>query len=405
MKVVKLALLGTAALAAVSVSARAEDLSALKAQIEALNGRISQLEAAPAVPAGYQLLTVSETDAIIVPGAFEKGSSNLRDYGTKATNIGIMPTADVPASTNIQWSGYVKAGVVYTETDFDSSTLADRDAIDVVAKAGIKVVGTTDTAVGEVGVSFAVVTSDSVTFSSANHNGHGSDGLLSDGFWGWWKITPEMTLAGGVDGSLAGNGQGFDGREGLHLFGDGSGGYNHNGTDPAQIRLSYASGPISFAIALEDGNNTGSKSALGVAGEVKWSGDAVGFEVNAGYWDNAIANRDSNWTINAGANIGLGDIATLSIAGGVGEDSNLNGNLDRYSKLSAHIGFNLSDAVSAELGASHKWVKGNGDITSIGAGIFYTPVSQLTLGLEASYTDTKGSNEKFGIGVISVYRF
>jgi hypothetical protein len=47
MNVLKIALLGTAALAAVSVSARADDLADLKAQIEALNGRISQLESTP----------------------------------------------------------------------------------------------------------------------------------------------------------------------------------------------------------------------------------------------------------------------------------------------------------------------------------------------------------------------
>jgi hypothetical protein len=41
MKVLKLALIGTAALAALSVTARADSLSDLKAQIEALNGRIS----------------------------------------------------------------------------------------------------------------------------------------------------------------------------------------------------------------------------------------------------------------------------------------------------------------------------------------------------------------------------
>ena len=97
MKTMKLALLGTAALAAVSVSARADDLADLKSQIEALNSRISQLEAAPAVPAGYQLLSVSEAPAVVVPTI-----SSDAGYGANATTIGILPTADVPASTTIQ---------------------------------------------------------------------------------------------------------------------------------------------------------------------------------------------------------------------------------------------------------------------------------------------------------------
>ena len=58
MKTMKVALLATAALAVVSVSARADDVAALKAQLEALNARVAQLEAAPAVPTGYSLLTI-----------------------------------------------------------------------------------------------------------------------------------------------------------------------------------------------------------------------------------------------------------------------------------------------------------------------------------------------------------
>ncbi len=68
MKTMKVALLATAALAAVSVSARADDTAAIKAQLEALTARIAQLEAAPAVPVGYSLLTISEGTPTVVPG-------------------------------------------------------------------------------------------------------------------------------------------------------------------------------------------------------------------------------------------------------------------------------------------------------------------------------------------------
>jgi hypothetical protein len=67
MKTMKVALLATAALAAVSASARADDTAAIKAQLEALTARIAQLEATPAL-AGYQPMTVSTQDAIVVPG-------------------------------------------------------------------------------------------------------------------------------------------------------------------------------------------------------------------------------------------------------------------------------------------------------------------------------------------------
>jgi hypothetical protein len=428
MNALKLALLGTAALAAVSVSARADDLSDLKAQIEALNGRISQLEATPAIPAGYQLLTVSETNSVIVPD-----SANAKFFGTKGTAIGIMPTADVPASTNIVWTGFVSAALTYKNAGaYDYNNDGDKvdtyttyngfdyehalKALDVKAKAGLNVTGTTDTAVGEVGVSITLLAEVAAT-GGVNRAHDGA--VATDGFKGWWKITPELELSGGVFGTAAGNGQGWDGKcKCYYAAGDGSGGYGTSGgNDTAQIRLTYASGPISFAMAVEDYDHAivagvSTKSALGFAGEMKYSGDSYGFELNGGYWNSARTAVDSNWTINAGANIGLGDMATLSMAVGVGEDRHLVGNQDRYTKGSLFVSFDLSDAVTAQLGVSHRNYGGptsvfaqNFDSTSFGGGIYYTPVSQLTLGLEADYTDRKKSYDTLNAALVTIYRF
>jgi hypothetical protein len=408
MKVVKLALLGTAALAAVSVGARADDLADLKAQIEALNGRITQLEATPSIPAGYQLLTVSEADAIIVPGLEAD-----KEYGNKATNIGILPTADVPASTNIQWSGFVRVGLGHRNRKDSSDTyvlatgalnaanteinaanavvarLPGRvKATDLVSRAGIKVVGTTDTAVGEVGVRVALLaTVEGWPGTNRSHDG----AVQTDGYWGWWKITPELTLGGGVDGSLGNSSNAFDNRCTCAYINTG-GAFGHE--DPTQLRLSYASGPISFAIALEDETNKESngKGAFGVAGEFKWAGDTIGFDLNAAYWDSAADDADLSdaaWTVNAGANMALGDIASLGVAVGVGEDKHLIGNVDQYAKASVFLGFTLSDALTAELGGAYTDYKGSSSEYVIAGGLYYTPVSQLTLGLEASYGRAK----------------
>jgi hypothetical protein len=409
MNVLKIALLGTAALAAVSVSARADDLTDLKAQIEALNGRISQLESTPSIPAGFQLLTVSEADAIIVPGLEAD-----KEYGNKATNIGILPTADVPASTNIQWSGFVRVGVVAdthkrrTDRTFKSGAAtviggvapsAKAKSVDIVSRAGLKVVGTTETAVGEVGVRVALLAT--VETRGGTNRSHDKD-VQTDGYWGWWKMTPELTLAGGVDGSLANSSNAFDNRCSCAYIGTG-GAFGRG--DPTQIRLSYASGPISFAVALEDEANTrttlydpvtaqvirSNKSAFGVAAEMKYAGDTIGFDLNAGHWDQPGSgiNADSAWTVNAGANMALGDIASLGLALGVGEDSNLSGSVDRYAKASVFLGFTLSDSVSAEFGGAYTDYKGSSSDYVIAGGLYYTPVSQLTLGLEASYGKAK----------------
>lgn len=128
MKTLQIALLGTAALAAVATSARANDIADLRAQIEGLNSRIAQLESTPSVPAGYQLLTISETTNVIVPE-----TDNAKFFGTKGTAISIMPTADVPASTEIVWTGYVAAAVSYVGTDFERFDLnGDGDTLDIV---------------------------------------------------------------------------------------------------------------------------------------------------------------------------------------------------------------------------------------------------------------------------------
>ncbi len=85
----------------------------------------------------------------------------------------------------------------------------------------------------------------------------------------------------------------------------------------------------------------------------------------------------------------LGDIASLGVAIGVGEDKHLAGNVDSYAKGSVFLGFTLSDAVSAEFGGAYTDYKGASSSYTVGGGLYYTPVSQLTLGLEASYGQYK----------------
>jgi len=61
MRSLKIALLGGAALAATTLAACADELSDLKAEIAALGARMASIEAAPAVPQGFRLLSLSAT--------------------------------------------------------------------------------------------------------------------------------------------------------------------------------------------------------------------------------------------------------------------------------------------------------------------------------------------------------
>jgi hypothetical protein len=392
MNMMKIALLGTAALAAVSVSARADNLSDLKAQIEALNARVAAVETAPAVPAGFSLMTVGTADALVIPGLDVD-----KNYGKTATQIAIMPTADVdaPASTVIQWSGFVRAALVYTD-GFDSTVRGvDVQTFDILSRAEIKVAGKTDTAVGEVGASvklraqFATAGGFSRTGTTPFFNGTtgAKPNFQLPGAWGYWKMTPELTLAGGVDGTLAGIGYGYDGACNCYYTDNANAGYGHAG-DPVQMRLSYASGPISVAIALEDYLNDttpgASGSSLGVAGEVKYSGDTISGELSAGYWAAPISGPEDAYQIAAGLGFSLGDMAKISVAAGIGSGHLL---VDDYWKASILGSVNLSEVAHAEIGYSHfnTDVVGGRDQDAVLAGIYYDPVSQLTIGLEGEW--------------------
>jgi hypothetical protein len=463
MKFMKLALLGTAALAAVSVSARADDLADLKAQIEALKADVANLQAAPSVPAGYSLMTVGEAQSIVVPTL----ESNKFEYGATANNIGVLPTADMPASTNIQWSGFVRAALVYEDSDTSNAwgALAGADTspadvntdgeLHILGRGELKVVGTTDTAVGEVGALVKL---------RANFDGSSISGVTMPEAWGWWKMTPELTFGGGYTGSLSTINHGADNMTQMYGGGLDAGPYGFG--DAAQFRLSYASGPLSAAVAIvhwDDAEThiTGDVAPagaplttptaldgheeIGAEGEIKYSGDMFSVELAGGV-------REDNWKAGIGATANLSDMFSIQVSGQIGEDNDGDYNAQRmpgveatdvssdYWNVSALIVASLSDSISAELGASYQSLDGSaddahtnsnyGDISieeetiGVAAGLYYTPVSQLTLGVEASWNNTETSEvttaalggrplgdwetsetDDVGIAFVSVFRF
>jgi hypothetical protein len=374
MKTMKIALLGTAALAAVSVSARADELSDLKAQIEALNARVAQVETAPSVPAGYQLMTIGEGKATQIPGL-----ESDRQMGDTATIIGIMPTADAPAETSIEFSGLVRAALVWD--DFDNG---GDDDFSIRTRGQLKVTGKTETAVGEVGAT--------ITFR-ANEVGFGDPSVISNEQYGYWNITPELTLGGGYTGSLSGIGYGYDGKCNCYYTDNANAGYGHG--DTTQMRLSYNSGPIGFAIAIEDDESFGSDNDdIGVAAELKYSGDVVSGEISGGWWES-----DDAW-VGIGLGFGL-DMFSVSVSGAFGELNNAD-----FWKANILASANLTDAVHAELGFNIVDADGDAlDQSSVLAGIYYDPVSQLTLGLEGEYIDNDAAIDALRVDFVTVYRF
>jgi hypothetical protein len=374
MKMMKIALIASAAVAAGSLSARADELSDLKAQIEALNSRVATMETASTVPAGYQLLSVSEGTASQIPGLDAD-----RHMGDSATKISILPTADAPASTTVEITGLVRAAIVWDDLQSGDDDLSIR------TRGQIVVQGKTDTAVGEVGAKVSM---------RANEVGFGDPSVISNEQWGYWAVTPELTLGGGYTGSLSGIGYGYDGKCNCYLTDNAAAGYGHG--DTTQMRLSYSGGPFGFQIALEDDESTGSDNDdMGVAAEMKFSGDMFSGEISGGYWES-----DDAWVgIGLGANL---DMFAVSVSAGAGylDDAD-------FWKANILVSANLSDAVHAEVGFNHfNGSDGLADQDAVLVGIYYDPVAQLTVGLEAEHIMNEGSsNDATRVDLVTVYRF
>lgn len=102
MRIIRSVLLSGVAIAAATGIAMADgavDVDQLAAQ------------AAPVLPPGSQLLVISKTPQLEVPGLPMSTKEKNRE-GTSATTIRLLPAGE-PASGAVSWSGYTRAGAVY----------------------------------------------------------------------------------------------------------------------------------------------------------------------------------------------------------------------------------------------------------------------------------------------------
>ncbi len=144
--------------------------------------------------------------------------------------------------------------VAHTDYGYDGG---DKET-NVKARAFLRVTGKTDTAVGEVGAR--------MSFEANAATVDEDDAWQATEYWGWWAMTPEVTLGGGYSGSLGNVSYGFDAAcdpcAGNDWFtaeqrDEDNITFAANPGDTTQFRLSYASGPVSMAIAVEDSDYDG----------------------------------------------------------------------------------------------------------------------------------------------------
>ena len=430
MKMMKWALLGGAAFAVMSTSAQADELTALKAQLETFQARVSQLEAQPAasMPSGFSLLSIRDgSNGTVVP---ERQSDKVdADFGI---TLSVLPAADVAPTAEISVSGEIRTLLVYNNRGFfdgddflDSDTDGDgKGHLDVQVRGRLVVNGKVDTAVGEVGAH--------IRLQGGNPFDNHGDGDLAhmNQAYGWWKFAPNWQLIAGYWDTTAAIQAGVD-----WDFTLGTGGPSDKNTE--QMRLVYGTdGPFSLAIALEDTDDAFTAIANGdfcvdvidlqgedstaftcddissetdrgqwpaIAGYIMYNNDNLMFQVAGVYQDDQFGD-DQDWGIGAGARIGLGDMFTVTAAavfakGYNGWDNNLAiGEDDEFWAASVGLIFNLAEATRVELGGGYEHVNAEhdrlGDLgASVGqpfdqrlwiitAGIYWDPVSQVTVGLQ-----------------------
>jgi len=350
------ALLGGAALSVMATGAQADELTALKAQLEALQSRVSQLESQPApqLPEGTKLLTVRKGQGSYGMIAPQHASDRVQE--SQGYTIAITPTADMPAPVSeVTVSGEIRVLAFFRDLQIDGGSIDvnanddtaypeehdgwDSQDFDVTTRARLRVDGKTETAIGEVGGTIRLqgVRNDAGTVSSDFTDGDDSVSLSIG--WGYWQMTPNFQLGGGYWDSVAAIQAGWDWNgetalTGLNLA-NGAGPTNHS---VSQVRLTYSNGPVTGAISIEDNNHRGDfrwwasndeDEAVfpAVAGFLTY--DAGSFLVTAAAIWEADDTEDTsggyhfvdtkdNWMVGVGAIVKLSDMFRLEGAANVG---------------------------------------------------------------------------------------
>ncbi|MFW6077686.1 MAG: porin [Hyphomicrobiales bacterium] len=379
------ALLGSVALGVMATGAQADELSELKAQLEGLQNRVDQIEQQPsqaALPEGASFLTLN------------RGSAELPNYGTQAAReasntpsdrgftIAVTPTADLPAPVaEVVVYGFVKGDVIY---DFDG---IDADAFNVGAlwsrgdkdehirlhanqsRFGIR--SRTDTAIGQIR-------------TQIEGDFWGAEVFRLRHAYGEWDMTPDWTFLAGqtwrtavllpigvptVDFSSSA----------------GTGGFPR----AAQVRMTYHSGPISWAVAVEEPI---------VTSEADWPllASYIQFDAPGGHQfivTGAVADQDTvwhdddvTWAVQAGANVNLADIATLTVGGLYGEGT------------AACLYMSQDPFCGGDTVTHGSFVEGDETFFLVDAGDFAADESWgVTAGLSFGVTDTTTFNVQYGI--------
>jgi hypothetical protein len=377
MKMMKWALLGSAALAVTATSAQADELGALKAQLETLQSRVSQLEAQPqaSLPSGYSLLSLRDGSGDYgLPQ--ERASDRIGNRPGDGVTISVVPTADAAPMAEITVSAEIRTILIYSNVDRKNGGGTD-DALDVQSRTRLNIQGKTDTAVGEVGARVRL---------QGNVPSEGNSVTLNRGY-GWWKFAPAWTLHAGWDDTTAAVQAGFDWDAASGpLF---TGGQSDKLND--QLRLIWNNGgPLSVVVAVEDSDQNDKGDIPAIVGYIAFDNETLFLQLVGVWQKDDTTGGDDDWAVGAGARFALGDMFTISAGGTAGEgyegyanNITVDTNDTQFWTASVGVIFNISDNTRLELGYGHEDYADEADV--IAGGIYWDPVSQVTIGLNAGW--------------------
>lgn len=378
MKTITSILLAGTAIAFGIANAHANDLAALKAEIEALQTRVSGLEAGPraALPSGYSLLSIRDGQADFRVFRPEGQDDEVRaDAGF---TLSVVPTADAAPQAEVSVSGEIRTSLMYT--DFE-----DGDNVDVAIRARLMVKGQADTAVGKVGGYFRLQANGGGDFSDY------SESTKLNKAYGWWEFAPNWQLLAGYEDMTATLLQSWDfygATAPTRTFGPS---YIYN----EQLRITYADDTLSFAVALEDPDNdeAGASDIPSLQAYAMYTSDPFTGQI-VGLWQSDDLGDQDDWALGAGAKLGIAEGFDVIAAAVVGEGTSAYAaNLapltadEEFWAGSLGVLANIAENTRVELGVGYEDYDVAGEALGYGAAVFWDPVSQLTLGVGATYVD------------------
>jgi hypothetical protein len=385
------------------------------------------MEAAPANLEGKSLLTFERGqggNTWDVVSSRDAASTN-KDSGF---TVAVSPTADMPAPVaEVTVYGYVGAHVHYAfdgkhgeGNSFSVSTLANAggDHISITAQQsrfGIK--SKIDTAVGQ------IRTQIEADFTPGGGNS-GSLPVRLRHAVGHWDMTPNWTFTAGQYWYTAA------------LTPIGVSTVDFNGalltySRTTQLRLSYADGPLSWAVAIENPTFDTNTNMPNIASYLQYDiagGHTMIITGEVADWDQA-GNDELGWALQAGANFNLADVATLTAGVGYGEglltnkftfedgfdDVDVNGDPLEAIAFTVGLSFGLSETTTfnAQFGYINALALQNDDddkdsLYKVTANVMWQPVKQMRMGWEVNwgeYTEVDGTTEDGASAMFATWFF